>query len=106
MVYHCTINTAACTTACDCPLLPLGGPLPGGDIVDEALSFWRANVLFRSFEVVGAGDKLLLYISIYIGHCLQSMLMLLALAGKRAVLPDCPTAFGACMGWRRQRPLQ
>ena len=69
MVYHCTLDTSSCVSVCACPLLPLGQSRP--DIVDEALAFWRANVLFRSFEVAGAGDKLLLYISLYISHCLQ-----------------------------------
>ena len=68
MAYHCTLDTAGCATACDCPLLPLGG---AGDVVDEALFFFRANVLFRSFDILGGGDKLLLYISLYLSHCLQ-----------------------------------
>lgn len=75
MAYHCTLDTAGCATACDCPLLPLGG---AGDVVDEALFFFRANVLFRSFDILGGGDKLLLYISLYLSHCLQ-----------RACVPAC-----------------
>ncbi len=41
------------------------------DVIDEALAFFRANVLFRSFEVKGASDKLLVYLTLYIGSCLR-----------------------------------
>ena len=42
------------------------------DVVDEAISFFRANVLFRNFEVKGPADKLLLYLTLYISACLKS----------------------------------
>ena len=41
------------------------------DVVDEAISFFRANVLFRNFEVKGPADKLLLYLTLYISACLK-----------------------------------
>lgn len=50
------------------------GPAPstsGDDVIDEAIAFFRANVLFRNFEVKGAADRLLVYLTLYIGKCLQ-----------------------------------
>lgn len=41
------------------------------DIVDEAIAFFRANVLFRNFEITGPADKLLVYLTLYISSCLQ-----------------------------------
>lgn len=58
-----------------------------GDILDEALEYFKANVLFRTFEVKGAGtsrlsvlrsifflillaDILLIYSTLYISQCL------------------------------------
>lgn len=46
----------------------------GADIIDEALAYYRANVLFRTFEVKGPSDKLLVYLTLYIGYCLKSKL--------------------------------
>ena len=36
------------------------------DIVDEAIDYFRANVLFRSFEMEGAADRVLAYLTLYI----------------------------------------
>ena len=33
-------------------------PCAGDDIVDEAIAFFRANVLFKSFEPKGGADLL------------------------------------------------
>ena len=68
MVYHCTLTTDQCEMVCDCPLLPLGDP---GDVVDEAVAFFRANILFRSYQIASSADKLLLYITVYLTACLQ-----------------------------------
>jgi actin related protein 2/3 complex, subunit 3 len=38
--------------------------------VDEALSLFKANILFRNFEVNGSGDRLLIYLTLYISKCL------------------------------------
>lgn len=40
-------------------------------MVDEALAYYRANVLFRNFKVKGPSDKLLVYLTLYIGSCLK-----------------------------------
>ena len=41
------------------------------DIVDEALALFRANVLFRNFEVHGSADRVLIYLTLFI-HLVRS----------------------------------
>lgn len=43
------------------------------DIIDEAINYFRANVLFRKFEVKSAADKLLIYLTLYINMALKRM---------------------------------
>lgn len=81
MVYHSSfVNEEGTSQACGCPLLPLKshirGPAPAADsgkidIIDEAITFFRANVFFRKFEVKGAADKLLIYLTLYINMALK-----------------------------------
>ncbi|KAK9579267.1 subunit of the Arp2/3 complex [Aspergillus fumigatus] len=81
------------TNACNFPVLPLRTrtrgpaytlpPLPAGvsdidvppdsesyDCVDEILSLFRANVLFRNFEINGPADRMLIYGTLFISECL------------------------------------
>mmetsp|Transcript_45719 Transcript_45719/g.87412 ORF Transcript_45719/g.87412 Transcript_45719/m.87412 type:complete len:171 (-) Transcript_45719:374-886(-) len=78
MVYHSSIDPAGCSAPCGCALLPLRtqtrGPAPitqGVDIVDEAISFYRANVLYRNYDVKGPSDKTLIYLELCIGQFLK-----------------------------------
>ncbi|KAJ4462264.1 putative arp2 3 complex 21 kda subunit [Paratrimastix pyriformis] len=66
--------------ACGMPILPLRasaqrGPAPVNaieqDIVDEAINYYRANVLFRNFDLKGAADKVLIYLTLFITQALQ-----------------------------------
>jgi actin related protein 2/3 complex subunit 3 len=41
------------------------------DIVDEAIEFFRANILFRNFEQSGPADLMLCYLTIYISELLR-----------------------------------
>ena len=41
------------------------------DIVDEAIGYFRAQCLFKNFEVKGPADKLMIYITVYIQKCLE-----------------------------------
>lgn len=41
------------------------------DIIDEALIYFRANVLFKNFPLRGDADKLLVYITVFISKCLE-----------------------------------
>ena len=43
------------------------------DIVDEAITFFRANVFFKNFEVQSIGDKLLVYLTLYINVALKRL---------------------------------
>ena len=62
------------------PLLPLNtkfkGPAPpadGKDIIDEAIFFFRANVLFSRFEFEGDADVLLVYATLCIQEIMQTL---------------------------------
>lgn len=78
MVYHSSFNDAKVEQICGCPLLPLCTTTKGQasetrepDIVDESIHLFKANVLFRAFEVQGSADKLLIYLTMYIINCLK-----------------------------------
>ncbi|EFJ34813.1 actin-related protein 2/3 complex subunit 3, partial [Selaginella moellendorffii] len=80
-VYHSSFkDESGAGQACGCPLLPLRTPIKGPapladpgqfDIIDEAINFFRANVLFRKFEVKSSADKLLIYLTMYINMALK-----------------------------------
>ena len=44
-----------------------------GDIVDETLDLFRANSLFRNFEIKGPGDRLLIILILFISDCLAKL---------------------------------
>ncbi|KAG2483365.1 hypothetical protein HYH03_017764 [Edaphochlamys debaryana] len=82
MAYHSAFNDEkACEKfrqACGCPLVPLNtGPSSTEqqslDPVDEALELFRANALFKTFDVRGPGDKLLVYLILFINSCLRRL---------------------------------
>ncbi|XP_020102640.1 actin-related protein 2/3 complex subunit 3 isoform X2 [Ananas comosus] len=83
MVYHSSfVEEDGITKACGCPLLPLKshikGPAPASnpgkiDIVDEAITFFRANVFFRNFDIKSPADKLLIYLTFYINVALKRL---------------------------------
>lgn len=43
------------------------------DIIDEAISFFKANVLFRNYEVKGPADRVLVYLTLYISQAINQM---------------------------------
>lgn len=45
----------------------------GEDIIDEALDLFRANCLFRNFEIKGNADRVLIYLILFISQCLGSL---------------------------------
>ncbi|AQK70315.1 Actin-related protein 2/3 complex subunit 3 [Zea mays] len=83
VVYHSSFaDDDGITKACSCPLLPLKthikGPAPASDpdkadIVDEAITFFRANVFFKNFHVKCSADKLLIYLTFYINIALKRL---------------------------------
>ena len=76
VTYHSSFNDESkYPTACGLAILPLktkvAGPAPkadfdGDDIIDEAISQFRANVFFKNYEVRGPADKVLIYLTVYI----------------------------------------
>jgi len=82
MVYHSKLNDTSAQLVCGCALLPLKtstrGPAaiaPEGeeDIIDEVLDYFKANVLFKHFEVKGGADRDLIYLTLYTTQCLQRL---------------------------------
>eukprot|EP00802_Teleaulax_amphioxeia_P023706 Tamp_24326.p1 GENE.Tamp_24326~~Tamp_24326.p1 ORF type:complete len:195 (-),score=50.23 Tamp_24326:409-912(-) len=45
----------------------------GDDIIDEALTYYRANVLFRNYELQGGADRVIIYLTLYISACLARL---------------------------------
>ncbi|KAK3247331.1 hypothetical protein CYMTET_43173 [Cymbomonas tetramitiformis] len=78
MVYHSVTSAEGSPQACSCALLPLRTNVRGPasittdtDVVDEAINYFRANVLFRNFDVKGPSDKMLVYLTLVVGQYLQ-----------------------------------
>jgi len=83
--YHSSLNKVESRLLCGMGLLPLKtkykGPAPpkasvteeDPDIVEEALDLFKANVLFRNYEVKGPADRVLVYLTLYIQQCLVTI---------------------------------
>jgi actin related protein 2/3 complex subunit 3 len=78
-VYHSTLTDEKAQVVCSASILPLRTSLKGSaptadpestDIVDESITFFRANILFRLFEVEGGADRILCYLTVYIADCI------------------------------------
>ncbi len=41
------------------------------DIIDEAIIYFRANVMFKNFNIDGDADKLIVYITVFSQKCLE-----------------------------------
>jgi actin related protein 2/3 complex subunit 3 len=57
-----------------------GEGTPAYDIVDEAIYYFKSNMMHKTFEVKGPADRLILYMTLYIQQCLKRLLA----AGKTA----------------------
>ena len=82
MVYHSSYNEEQARLMCNMSILPIKtkhkGPAPllkedKPDVIDEAITFFKANVLFRNYEVQGPADRVLLYLTYYIKVALQKI---------------------------------
>ncbi|KAL1740629.1 actin-related protein ARPC3 [Schizophyllum fasciatum] len=54
------------------------GPAPiadpnAADIIDETLDLFRANSLFRNFEIKGAADRALIVLILFVSDCLAKL---------------------------------
>ena len=77
--YHSKQTGEGMPEACSCSLVPIKtevrGPAaqaPAGqdDIIDDVLNFFRANVLFRNFDIRGGVDRTLIYLTLFTCLCL------------------------------------
>jgi len=77
--YHSNFNGNEQKVVANMAILPLKTKFKGPatqappdqeDIIDEALNFFKANVLFRNYEVKGASDRVLVYLTLYISSAL------------------------------------
>ena len=78
--YHSQFNSESNKLIGNLALLPLRtqykGPAPktdDQDIIDEALCYFKANVFFKSYEVKGSGDRVMIYLTLYISECLKKL---------------------------------
>lgn len=78
--YHSALNdTKAEKVVCGCGIYPLRtkhrGPAStksdGEDILDEIIYYFKPNMLFKQYHVKGDADRTLLYLTLYIHHCLK-----------------------------------
>ena len=79
--YHSGYNEVECEQICGCGVYPIKtavrGPSPawtqgeGSDIIDETIDFFRANVLFRNFQVQGPADRTLIYLTLFTQQCIK-----------------------------------
>ncbi len=80
--YHSALNEARNPEACGCAVCPLKTDVKGpavlcpvdeDDIIDEVLNYFRANVFFRNFEIKGAADRTLIYLTLHVVQVLVKM---------------------------------
>ncbi|KAI9143353.1 putative ARC18-subunit of the Arp2/3 complex [Paraphysoderma sedebokerense] len=81
-VYHSSFNEIDARQLGNMAFLPIKtkirGPAPNADpnsddIVDEALTLFRANCFFRNFEIKGPADRTLIYLILFISDCLTKI---------------------------------
>eukprot|EP00123_Amoebidium_parasiticum_P019282 comp24430_c0_seq1/m.46700 comp24430_c0_seq1/g.46700 ORF comp24430_c0_seq1/g.46700 comp24430_c0_seq1/m.46700 type:complete len:173 (-) comp24430_c0_seq1:272-790(-) len=76
--YHSSYNNEKFELVGDMSLMPLNttyrGPAPKGDgspdIIDEAFSYFKANMFFQNFPIEGPADRVLIYVTLFIRECI------------------------------------
>ncbi|KAJ2803606.1 subunit of the Arp2/3 complex [Coemansia guatemalensis] len=82
--YHSSFNeTEDVRVINGIPLLPLASqgrgtspyanPSVTYDAIDEAIELFRPNSYFKNFEIKGNGDRLLIYVILFISQCLNKL---------------------------------
>ncbi len=51
------------------PLLPW----EDNDFIDEAIDFYRANILFKTYPLLSDTDKLIVFVTIVLNHALRQL---------------------------------
>jgi len=78
--YHSNFNQYEAMEVCGCGVYPIKTAIRGPatvmteatpDIIDETIEYFRANVLFRNFEVKGPADRLLIYLTLFVQQCIK-----------------------------------
>ncbi|KAJ1495615.1 putative actin-related protein 2/3 complex subunit 3 [Baffinella frigidus] len=87
MARHSSYNETEAKIVCGASMLPFRtackGPVnsakvgafegDGEDVIDEAVKFYRANVLFRNYELQGGADRIIIYLTLYVSACLAKI---------------------------------
>ena len=60
------------------------------DCIDEILSLFRANVLFRNFEIKGPADRMLIYGILFLSECLGKVKPTMTARDAEKVCYDLP----------------
>jgi actin related protein 2/3 complex subunit 3 len=78
--YHSQYNEGDYNQLGNMSLLPLNtnvrGPAPPtdtSDIIDEAIELFRANCLFKNYEIKGGADRVLIYVTLFISEILTTI---------------------------------
>ncbi|RSH79776.1 subunit of the Arp2/3 complex [Apiotrichum porosum] len=82
--YHSAFNDEPVQQAGNTAMLPFNHTKARGnapqaadpsqpDIIEEALDLFRANCLFRNFEIKGPADRTLIYLILFISDCLTKI---------------------------------
>ena len=50
-----------------------GEQVANDDIIDEALFYFKSNMLLRTYTIKGNGDRLILYITYFLSQCLKRL---------------------------------
>merc|ERR1712166_195139 len=66
--FHSKFNAVNCDKASKIAMLPFDEE---DNIIDEALSLFRVQVMFKSFKPQGDADHVLMYLTVFIQHCLR-----------------------------------
>lgn len=105
--YHSIFNKKNFDKLCGIPMMPftekktpildyekVALPLEQNplDIIDEAIIYFRANVLFKNYMILGDSDRLLVYITVFIQKCLEAANnadTIKAKSNMKALIDDC-----------------
>ncbi len=86
--YHSSFHSSGPDKVANVALLPIKsstppssrGPAPvhpkttkDPDVIDEALTYFKANVFFRTYEIRSEADRVLIYLTLYIQDCLKRL---------------------------------